>query len=53
MPIVDDDTTVRTDNYNEVITLINQALSKPYEDVSLMSTFQVRYNGPIINTSPM
>ena len=53
MPIVDDDTTVRTDNYNEVITRINQALSKPYEDVSLMSTFQVRYNGTIINTSPM
>ena len=53
LSIVGADTTVRTDNYNEVITRINQALSKPYEDVSLMSTFQVRYNGTIINTSPM
>ena len=53
LPIVDAATTVRTDNGDEIIIQINQALSKPYEDLYLTSTFQVRYNGTRIYTAPM
>ena len=43
--IVDNSTTIRTDNDNEMSIRMNQALSKPDKDVSLMSNFQVGYNG--------
>ena len=41
LPIVDDATTIRADNNDEIIIRKNQALYKPYEYVLLMSTFQV------------
>ena len=52
-PIVDAATTVRTENHNEITIQINQALYKSDEDVSLITAFQVRYNGIIINMAPM
>ena len=42
---------VRMDNDNDIIIQINQSLFKPDEDVLLMSTFQVRCNDTIIDTS--
>ena len=42
LKIVDASTNVRTETDNEIITQINLVLSKPNEDVSLMSNFQVR-----------
>ena len=42
LTIVYESTTVSIDNANEIFIQINQALSKPDEDVLLMSTFQVR-----------
>ena len=50
LTIIDADNTLRTENDDEFITRINQALSKPDEDVSLTHTFQVRYDVTIINT---
>ena len=50
LTIIDADNTLRTENDDEFITRINQALSKPDEDASLTHTFQVRYDVTIINT---
>ena len=44
-------TIVRNENDDEIMILINKALSKPDEDVFLMSTFQVGYNATRINTA--
>ena len=44
---------VRTDNEDEVITGFNPELSKIYEEVSLTSRFQVRFNGTRVDTAPM
>ena len=41
------------ENDNVIIILINQALSKLDEDLFLVSTFQVIYNGTVINTVSM
>ena len=46
-------TNIRMDNDNAIIIQINQVLSKPHVDVSLMPTFKVRYNGTRIDTAPM
>ena len=46
-------TAVSKENGYETIIRINQALPKPDEYVSLLSTFQVRYNGTGINASSM
>ena len=45
--------TVSTDNDDEIIIRINKVLSNPDEDVSLVLTFQVRYNCTRIDTAPM
>ena len=53
LSIVDADTTIWKEDYNDITIRINQSLSKPYEDVSLMSNFQVGYNSTKINAKPM
>ena len=50
---MDDDNSLRKDNDDEIIIRVNIALSKPDKDVSLMSTFNVRYNGTRNNTAPI
>ena len=50
---MDSDTTGRMDNDNKIIIQISQEIYKPDEYVSLISNFQVSYNGTIINTAPM
>ena len=52
-PIMDDASTVRRDNDDDIIIWIYQSLSKPDEDVSIISSFQVSYNVTIIDTAPM
>ena len=52
-PIVDDASTVRTDNDDDIIIQIDQSLSKPDENVLLMSNFQGSYNVTRIDTAPM
>ena len=53
LSIVDADTTLRTDNEDEIIIQMNQALSKLDEYVLLISTFKVRYNVTILDTEPI
>ena len=53
LTVVDATTTVMADNDDKIIIQIYQALPKPYEDVSLISTFQVKCNVTKINTTPM
>ena len=53
LPKLGSATTVRMENYNGIIIQINQAITKPDGDVSLMSNFQVKYNVTIFDTSQM
>ena len=53
LPIVDAVTVAETTEGKEVLIQINQALWKPDEDHSLLSSFQCRYRGTRLDNVPM
>ena len=53
LPIVNATYIARTEYEDEVIIRINQALSKPDEEVLLMSTLKIRYNVTRSEKAPM
>ena len=53
LPIVDAVTVAETTEGKEVLIQINQALWKPDEDHSLLSSFQCRYSGTRLDNVPM